>query len=68
MYDVEQLRAQEFPLTEREVYFNHAAISPLPARARARKAWAVDHLHKQPTNYFMDRTYSGECRTPGERH
>lgn len=54
MYDVEQLRAEEFPLSEREIYFNHAAISPLPASVRQQMAWAVDHLHAQPTNFFMD--------------
>lgn len=54
MYDVEQLGAEEFPLSEREIYFNHAAISPLPASVRQRMAWAVDHLHAQPTNFFME--------------
>jgi len=54
MYDVDQLRAAEFPLSEHEVYFNHAAISPLPTRSRERMAWVVDHLHGQPTTFFME--------------
>lgn len=54
MYDLNQLRAEEFPLSEREIYFNHAAISPLPARTRARMASVVDSLHEQPANFFME--------------
>ncbi|MDX1687208.1 MAG: aminotransferase class V-fold PLP-dependent enzyme [Candidatus Promineifilaceae bacterium] len=54
MYDVDQLRATEFPLSEHEIYFNHAAISPLPTRTQERMAWAVRHLHAQPSNFFME--------------
>ncbi len=54
MYDVDQLRATEFPLSEHEIYFNHAAISPLPTRTQERMAWAVRHLHEQPANFFME--------------
>lgn len=54
MYDVEQLRAAEFPLSEREIYFNHAAISPLPTRVRERMAWAAHHLHRQPSTFFIE--------------
>ena len=54
MYDIDQLRAEEFPLSEREIYFNHAAVSPLPTRARVRMARVVNSLHQQPTNFFME--------------
>jgi selenocysteine lyase/cysteine desulfurase len=31
-YDVEALRAQQFPLTRNTVYLNHAGVSPIPQR------------------------------------
>ena len=54
MYDIEQLRAEEFPLSESEIYFNHAAISPLPTRVRERMSWVVKGLHKQPSTFFAE--------------
>ena len=54
MYDIEKLRAEEFPLSASEIYFNHAAISPLPTRVRERMSWVVRGLHKQPTSFFSE--------------
>lgn len=53
MYDIEALRREEFPLSETEIYFNHASISPLPARTQRRMQHVVRELAKQPWTYFM---------------
>jgi cysteine desulfurase / selenocysteine lyase len=54
MYNLESLRESEFPLAFHHLYFNHAGISPLPARTQARMRWAVDRLAEQPTTHFVN--------------
>lgn len=53
VYDIDALRREEFPLSETEIYFNHASISPLPTRTRRRMQEVVGELAKQPWSYFM---------------
>lgn len=53
MYNVEQLRADEFPGSRETLYFNHAGISPLPARTQARVKWAIDEFARQPGRFWM---------------
>ncbi|MCL4263673.1 MAG: aminotransferase class V-fold PLP-dependent enzyme [Anaerolineae bacterium] len=53
MYNVEQLRADEFPGSGETIYFNHAGISPLPARTQARVKWAIDEFAQQPGRFWM---------------
>ncbi len=53
MYDIEALRRQEFPLSDTEIYFNHASISPLPQRTRRRMNEVIDGLAAQPWTYFV---------------
>ncbi|MBX3056660.1 MAG: aminotransferase class V-fold PLP-dependent enzyme [Anaerolineae bacterium] len=54
MYNVEQLRADEFPGSREALYFNHAGISPLPARTQARVKWAIDEFARQPGRFWME--------------
>jgi cysteine desulfurase / selenocysteine lyase len=54
MYDLTHLRQAEFPLSAQTIYFNHASISPIPARAQARMRWAVDRLAENPSRHFME--------------
>lgn len=54
MYDVQKLRRDEFPLSEEYLYFNHASISPLPARTRERMAEAVQRLSQHPMKFFVE--------------
>lgn len=53
MYNVEQLRADEFPGSSETLYFNHAGISPLPTRTQARVKWAIDEFARQPGRFWM---------------
>ncbi|HRQ39455.1 MAG TPA: aminotransferase class V-fold PLP-dependent enzyme [Chloroflexota bacterium] len=53
MYNVEQLRADEFPGSSETLYFNHAGISPLPARTQAKVKWAIDEFARQPARFWM---------------
>lgn len=53
MYNVEQLRADEFPGSGETLYFNHAGISPLPTRTQARVKWAIDEFARQPGRFWM---------------
>ena len=53
MYDIEQLRKSEFPSSSEYVYFNHASISPLPARTRQLMEEALQQLSEQPMSFFM---------------
>ncbi|GIK56765.1 MAG: aminotransferase class V-fold PLP-dependent enzyme [Chloroflexi bacterium] len=53
MYNVEQLRADEFPGSSETLYFNHAGISPLPARTQAKVKWAIDEFARQPSRFWM---------------
>jgi cysteine desulfurase / selenocysteine lyase len=52
MYDIQKLREVEFPLSAETIYFNHAAISPLPTRSRNAMLHAVQELSKHPLHYF----------------
>jgi selenocysteine lyase/cysteine desulfurase len=54
MYDIETLRETEFPLSASEIYFNHAAISPLPQRTAHKVQWATAQLAIQPSTFFQD--------------
>lgn len=54
MYDISHLRQSEFPLSEHDIYFNHAAISPLPVRTCERMQDVVGRLSQQPATYFME--------------
>lgn len=54
MYDVEALRQTEFPLSADEIYFNHAAISPLPRRTLRKVQWAATQLAARPTAFFTE--------------
>lgn len=55
MYDIEALRRDEFPLSETEIYFNHASISPIPTRTRKKMEEVVAALAEQPWTYFTER-------------
>jgi cysteine desulfurase / selenocysteine lyase len=54
MYDINALRKQEFPYSETQIYFNHAAISPLPQRTRRKMNWVVDQLATNPSRCWME--------------
>ncbi len=53
MYNVEQLRTDEFPGSSETLYFNHAGISPLPARTQAKVKWAIDEFARLPGPFWM---------------
>lgn len=52
MYDVEQLRQDEFPYASEWAYLNHAGISPLPRRAAQAAQNAIAGLNRQPGVYW----------------
>ncbi len=52
MYDIEQLRREEFPHAADIAYLNHAGVSPLPQRSRRAIHQAIDHLSIEPTGFF----------------
>lgn len=54
MYNVPELREKEFPLSKNVLYFNHASISPLPARTQERMKWATDKLAEHPMQHFFN--------------
>lgn len=54
MYDIDSLRQNEFPISRDYIYFNHAAISPLPTRTKNKMQWVVEHLALQPANFWID--------------
>ncbi|HZD10362.1 MAG TPA: aminotransferase class V-fold PLP-dependent enzyme [Candidatus Binatia bacterium] len=54
MYDIEALRQNEFPLSQTEIYFNHASISPLPQRTRRRMQEVAACLAEQPWTFFLN--------------
>lgn len=54
MYDLNTLRQREFPLSNDYIYFNHAAISPLPVRTKNKVKWVTDELAIQPSNFWFD--------------
>lgn len=53
MYNIQQLRQTEFPLSEDILYFNHASISPLPTRTKNKVMWSAQRLSEHPTRHFM---------------
>jgi selenocysteine lyase/cysteine desulfurase len=53
MYDIEQLRREEFPHSAELVYLNHAGISPLPQRTARKVQWVVEQLSGDPSRFFM---------------
>ncbi|PJF31913.1 MAG: hypothetical protein CUN51_02940 [Candidatus Thermofonsia Clade 1 bacterium] len=57
-YDVEALRAEQFPVAAQTVYLNHAGISPLPRRAVLAMHEANERLMYNPSvafSWFMER-------------
>jgi cysteine desulfurase / selenocysteine lyase len=54
MYDINALRQNEFPYSLNQIYFNHAAISPLPQRTRRKMNWVVDQLAENPSRCWME--------------
>lgn len=54
MYDIEQLRREEFPHSNQIAYLNHAGISPLPARTQQRVKWAIDQLGHNPNQFWAE--------------
>ena len=54
MYDIESLRREEFPQAAEQIYFNHAAIAPLPQRSKRAIQAAVDALSRDPSGYFAN--------------
>jgi len=53
MYDIEQLRREEFPHADGLIYLNHAGISPLPQRTARKVQWVVEQLSRDPNRFFM---------------
>ena len=51
---VEALAAAEFPVAERHIYLNHAAISPWPERARRAMRGFVDGITEDGSLHFPD--------------
>ena len=54
MYDIEQLRREEFPLSQEYIFFNHASVSPIPIRTKNRMIWATEKLAENPWHFFQD--------------
>ena len=55
MYDIVKLRREEFPLSADLIYFNHAAISPLPQRSMRRMIEVAEQLARNPSVFFPER-------------
>lgn len=53
MYDINQLRNTEFPNSHKQIFFNHAGISPLPARTQTAVKQAIDGFADNPNRFFM---------------
>lgn len=57
MYDIQALRRAEFPHSSEAatavIYFNHAGISPLPARTQAKAQWAIAQLAANPGRFWL---------------
>ena len=53
MYDVDQLRADEFPISENAIYFNHASTAPLPRRTQQKITWSIQRLAEDPSRHFI---------------
>lgn len=54
MYDVNDLRRTEFPLSASEIYFNHASMSPIPQRTASKMRRALQHMMAQPWAFMMN--------------
>lgn len=54
MYDLTQLREIEFPISDNYIYFNHASISPMPARTKRKMQWAIGQLARQPFDFWRN--------------
>lgn len=54
MYNLTQLRQNEFPLSASEIYFNHASMSPLPQRSASKMRRALQHMMAQPWAFMME--------------
>jgi cysteine desulfurase / selenocysteine lyase len=54
MYDIHALRQQEFPHSHKQIYFNHAGISPLPQRTKKKMQWVVEQLAHNPGRYWLE--------------
>ena len=52
MYDIEQLRRDEFPHSAEFAYLNHAGIAPLPQRTKRETQQAIERLSNNPTDFF----------------
>jgi len=52
MFDLAQLRREEFPFSADLTYLNHAAIAPLPTRSKREIQQAVEGLSNNPSDYF----------------
>lgn len=52
MYNLNTLRANEFPQSADGIYFNHAAISPLPQRTLQAATAVAEALAANPSDYF----------------
>ncbi|NJL92261.1 MAG: hypothetical protein HC915_00325 [Anaerolineae bacterium] len=61
MYDLDQLRRTEFPLSAHELYFNHAGISPIPERSRQKMQWSVGRLAENPYAIFKRMAFRSLC-------
>jgi selenocysteine lyase/cysteine desulfurase len=53
MYDLEQLRREEFPLSQNLLYFAHASVSPLPTRTRQAMQDALECFAEDPLGYWV---------------
>jgi cysteine desulfurase / selenocysteine lyase len=66
--DWEKLRRDEFPITQRWAYFDHAAVSPLPRRSRDRLvAWADDQAANGVTDWLAWERKLGTLREDAAR-
>ena len=52
MYDVHDLRSEEFPHSRNLAYLNHAGISPLPQRTYREISSAIESLSQDPNRFF----------------
>jgi selenocysteine lyase/cysteine desulfurase len=52
MYDIQTLRANEFPHTAEIAYLNNAGIALLPQRAKRAAQEAIEELGRDPNDYF----------------
>lgn len=54
MYDIDTLRAVEFPSSRDIIHFNNAGIAPVPTRVQHAVHAAADALAHNPTTYFAE--------------